>query len=145
MCKIGQQEISGGALHTPVTSSLGSPQEADPRVSACGEIPLWTATGRQGHNTTSSWATYYSPSLSHPLLTCPYHSQHHQAITYSWSCVMVETVYLWSMHVGGDGGLPVWWHCAVAEAAVGNCVCVGGGSLQVAVTSVIASYFCSAA
>lgn len=83
MCKIGQQEISAGALHSPVTSSLGSPQEADPGVSACGGMPLWTATGRQDHNTTSSWATYYSPGLSHPLLTCPSHSGPHQVITYS--------------------------------------------------------------
>lgn len=135
MCKIGQQEIWESALHTPVTSSLGSPQEADPGVSACGEMPLWTATGRQGHNTISSWATYYSPGLSQPLLTCPSHSQHHQAITYSWSWGLVECVCLWAIGVcvgWGGGGvgyqcgytvqrLRQW--CSVWESAVGA---VGG-------------------
>lgn len=140
MCKIGQQEIWGSSLHACVTSSLGSPQEADLRVSACGAMPLWTATGRQGHNTTSSWATYYSPSLSHPLLT--YHSQHHQAITYSWSCGLVECVFVRDGWVGAyQCGDTLWWlwqWCGSWESAVGD---GRGVSLQVAVTFVIASYF----
>lgn len=134
MCKIGQQEIWGSSLHAPVTSSLGSPQEADPGVSSCGEMPLWTATGRQDHNTTSSWATYYSPALSRPLLTCPgpftTSSSHH--------------IFM-KLQAGGRVCVCEGWVAVVAGMVqwLGECSqrdC-RGVSLQVAVTSVIASYF----
>lgn len=55
---------------------------------------------------------------------------------------MVKTVYLWRMHSGGDRGYQYgdtvqWLRLELAT--------VEGVSLQVAVTSVIASYFRSAA
>lgn len=124
MCKIGQQEIWGDALHTPVTSSLGSPQEADPRVSTCGGMPLWTATGRQGHNTTSSWATYYSPNLFSPPPHLPQpfttSSSHHIFMKLCTGGVCEEWVAV----------LGLRWHYGCGNGAAAGIVqlaTVGGG------------------